>query len=190
MKSLCSQNNGYHIVYYILGTHHTSMFIWNGVVWAKQNEGKSLLLYLCFNSQSKEMLRLRAITGKKQALKNLCFCRPVTPKVRTVMTTVLSPHKALPVNTLQVSVKTSWELPVNTALCLTSMRLFSSIAQQDSESNMQLTKHRRRNRSALSCGEKRQSTNWVTSISLHNQNSKCWFLLLNNWCLKAEHRHI
>lgn len=55
-------------MYYILGTHHTSMFIWNGVVWAKQNEGKSLLLYLCFNSQSKKMLRLKSCYREKAAI--------------------------------------------------------------------------------------------------------------------------
>lgn len=50
----------------------------------------------------------RVVIEKKQALKNLCVCRPVTPKARTVMTTVLSTHLELQVNTLQVSVKTSW----------------------------------------------------------------------------------
>lgn len=60
-------------MHYILGTHHTSMFIWNGVVWAKQNEGKSLLLFLCFNSQSKKMLRLKSYYREKAGIEKFVF---------------------------------------------------------------------------------------------------------------------
>lgn len=103
------------------------------------------------------MLRLKSYYKEKAGIEKSVCCRPVTPKARTVMTTVLFPHVELPVNTLQVSVKTSWAASCKCcSLFNINVGFFSSVALQDSESNVQPTQHRRRNRSALSCVEKHQ----------------------------------